>query len=885
ALDLPGTEQAVFIGQLSARTHPWLTDHTVLNTVIVPGTALLELVIRAGDEVEYDIVDELVNEAPLVLPAESGVRLQITVGAAGADGRRMVTVHSRPENTGPEASWTRHVSGVLAAAGKPPSFEFSAWPPVGAAPVDVSSFYDDLIESGYHYGPVFRGLRAAWRRGDELFVEVALPEQQQQDAARFGIHPALLDAALQAITLGGWDERVEERVRLPFAWRGIQEWSSGASALRVRLVSNGREEASLQLADATGAPVAAIESLVSRPVSIEQLTLPSGGVARSLLGMEWVEVPMPMPPGVDAAGSVVWVSWAGELESLLNTGDGPPGVVVIDTGTGRDVRAVVCQVLAVLQTFVAQPGLARCRLVVLTRQGMGPGCVDPVAAAVWGLVRSAQSEEPGRIVLLDVDTGTEKLNTMVASVLACDEPQMAVRGGVVWVPRLTRATATIENSAARCEVGADGTVLITGGTGVVGGALARHLVTRHGVQRLVLVGRRGPDAPGAGALAAELADLGAQARVVACDVADRHALAEVIAEIPGKYPLTGVIHAAGVLDDGVLTTLTPHHVDTVFHAKVDGARNLHDLTKNTNLGMFILFSSAAGILGSAGQANYAAANAFLDGLACQRRADGLPAVSLAWGLWAGGMTAGLGEAGVGRARGGLRPLSLGAGMELFDAALRVGNPVLVPMRMDLSMAGGDGDVVPPLLRGLVRQDRRVANSAVAADESLATRLHKLPEDKRRHALIDLVRIEAAAVLGYSTADSVGARQSFRDVGFDSLMAVELRNRLGRATGLRLPVAVAFDHPTPTDLANRIKAELFPDPTPDDALGVREDEIRKALGTVPFDRFKEAGILDTLLRLADSSDVESAPRNDHETDLIDTMDAADLVRRALSSTEH
>jgi acyl carrier protein len=509
-----------------------------------------------------------------------------------------------------------------------------------------------------------------------------------------------------------------------------------------------------------------------------------------------------------------------------------------------------------------------------------------VAAAVWGLARSAQSEEPGRIVLLDVDVNTEAqhVSTMMASVLACGEPQIAVRGGVVSVPRLTRATTTIEDSAVGGGVGGDGTVLITGGTGALGGALARHLVSRYGMRRLVLVGRRGPDAPGAGALIAELAELGAQARVVACDVADRHALAEVIAGIPAAYPLVGVVHAAGALDDGVLTTLTPQRVDTVFSPKVDGALNLHELTHNTTVDMFVLFSSAAGLLGSPGQANYAAANAFLDGLATQRRAHGLPAVSLAWGLWAGGMAAGLGEAGVGRVGGGVRPLSVAEGMLLFDAALRAGDPVLVPMRMDLSVASGDGGVVPPLLRGLVGQGRRAASSAVATEESLATRLRTLPEDKQRRTLIDLVRNEAAAVLGHSAADSVGASQPFRDAGFDSLMAVELRNRLRRTTGVRLPVAVVFDHPTPADLANRIKMELFPDPCPDDVVGGREKEIRKALATVPFDRLKEAGILETLLQLADSGD-EPASRSDDETVHLDTMDAADLVRRALSDTEH
>jgi mycoketide-CoA synthase len=294
------------------------------------------------------------------------------------------------------------------------------------------------------------------------------------------------------------------------------------------------------------------------------------------------------------------------------------------------------------------------------------------------------------------------------------------------------------------------------------------------------------------------------------------------------------------------------------------------------------------VLGSSGQANYAAANAFLDGLAHYRRAQGLPAISLAWGLWgqASGLTEQLTEVDQSRmARNGLRPLSMEEGIALFDAALWAGDPVVVPMRMDVSVAGGEGGVVTPLLRGLVREGRSVTNSAFPTGKSLATRLHTLPEDERRRALLDLVRIEAAAVLGHSTADSMGADQSFRDVGFDSLTAVELRNRLCKTTGVRLPVAVVFDHPTPTDLANRIKVELFPDPSLGDTPGVPEDEFRKALAAVPLDRFKEAGVLEALLRLVDFSDVKSVPRSGDETDLIDTMDAADLVRRALSGTEH
>ncbi|WP_219070955.1 beta-ketoacyl reductase, partial [Candidatus Mycobacterium methanotrophicum] len=180
---------------------------------------------------------------------------------------------------------------------------------------------------------------------------------------------------------------------------------------------------------------------------------------------------------------------------------------------------------------------------------------------------------------------------------------------------------------------AAGTVVITGGTGMAGSALARHVVVNHGVRQLVLVSRRGPDAPGASELVAELGAAGARVSVVACDAADREALAKVLADVSVQYPLSAVIHAAGVLDDAVVTSLTPQRVDAVLRAKVDAAWNLHELTRDAGVSAFVMFSSMAGLVGSSGQANYAAANSFLDGLAVHRRADGLPAISLGWGLW------------------------------------------------------------------------------------------------------------------------------------------------------------------------------------------------------------------------------------------------------------
>ncbi|MGO4758261.1 beta-ketoacyl reductase, partial [Streptomyces sp. 2MCAF27] len=247
---------------------------------------------------------------------------------------------------------------------------------------------------------------------------------------------------------------------------------------------------------------------------------------------------------------------------------------------------------------------------------------------------------PGRFILLDLDPdldGGGVPPTVVPAALACAEPQIAVRANRLLVPRLTRVPASVpatdaaDQHAAPTAFDPDGTVLITGGTGTLGAVLARHLVGRHGVRHLLLASRRGPDAPGATELGAELAELGAEVTVRACDSGDRAALADLIARIPTGHPLTGVVHAAGVLDDATVSSLTPRHLDTALTPKADAAFHLHELTRHAQLRAFVLFSSAAGVLGAAGQGNYAAANAFLDALAEHRRAQGLPALSLAWG--------------------------------------------------------------------------------------------------------------------------------------------------------------------------------------------------------------------------------------------------------------
>jgi polyketide synthase 7 len=380
---------------------------------------------------------------------------------------------------------------------------------------------------------------------------------------------------------------------------------------------------------------------------------------------------------------------------------------------------------------------------------------------------------------------------------------------------------------------AGGTVLITGGTGMVGGLVARHVVGRHGARHVVLASRRGQTADGADELVADLTRAGATVQVVGCDVSDRAAAAELLAGLPEQHPLTAVIHAAGVLDDAVIASLTPERIDTVLRAKADAAWNLHELTRDLDLAAFVVFSSMAGVVGAPGQGNYAAANSFLDGLAVHRRACGLPGLSVAWGLWEqdSGMTQHLADRDKARiSRVGLAPLSGEQALELLDTALLGEPPVVVATRLDRDALARNSAALPPLLSQLAnRPARRVVDHVeiAMASTGLRARLAGLTPEQRHRELVDLVCGNAATVLGHSSTD-VGAEQPFQDLGFDSLTAVELRNRLKNATGLTLSPTLIFDYPTPAALAEQLNVQLAAGPNAErpDPMARFNDVIRE-----------------------------------------------------------
>ncbi|WP_328620101.1 type I polyketide synthase [Streptomyces sp. NBC_00354] len=831
---LPQSDGLVFTSRLSLRSQPWLADHVIGGVVLVAGTGLVELAVRAGDEAGCGVLEELVIEAPLVVPDHGGVRVQVAVGGPSGNGSRTVDVYSQREDAADEGRadiWTRHATGVLSSASpaeqgtgqgqaQGQDFDFAAWPPAGAQPVEVGDFYTELVERGYGYGPSFQGLRAVWRRGEELFAEVALPEEHRKEADRFGIHPGLLDAALHTGMFGapgGTTAEESGKPVLPFAWNGLVLHAAGASALRVRMAPGGPGAVSLTAADEAGGLVVTLDSLVSRPVSAEQLETAADTVAaNSLFQVEWTE--LSPGQGVEPSPSWVPVATADDVTALAGSA-AVPAVAVLEAvgGDGEDVPlALTSRVLGVVQAWLAGAGLEESRLVVVTRGAMpagGEGTVsDPAGAAVWGLVRAAQAENPDRIILIDTDPAAESgVEAVLGAVLADGEPQVAVRGAALFVPRLVRAGAEVAQDAP-AVFGPEGTVLVTG-AGSLGALVARHLVSRHGVRNLVLASRRGPEADGMEDLVAELIEQGATVSVAACDVSDRDQVEALLASVPAEHRLTGVVHTAGVLDDGVIGALTPERLATVFAPKVDAVRHLDELTRGLDLDAFVVFSSASGVFGSAGQGNYAAANAFLDGLTAGRRAAGLPGVSLAWGLWAqtNGMTAHLSDVDQARAsRGGVLAITATEGMELFDAAVESGQALLVPVKLDLRGARADaaaGGGVPHLLRGLVRAGRQQARAASATDGGLVRRLAGLGAAEQEALLLDLVRAQVAVVLGHAGPEGVRAELAFKDAGFDSLTSVELRNRLREATGLKLPATLVFDYPTPLAIARYLRDEL------------------------------------------------------------------------------
>ncbi|MEU4240826.1 SDR family NAD(P)-dependent oxidoreductase [Actinoplanes sp. NPDC026619] len=717
AVDRPGGG-TLLVGRLDLAAQPWLADHTIGDSTILPGAAFVEMALHAAQRSGCTRLDELVLEAPLALEAGEPVRLEVSVGAADDGQRRPVAIWSRPDGDGP---WVRHATGIAAPAGDSPPP--APGPPGNATPVSPTELYRTLAERGYRYGPSFALVTEVRRAGEQIFAEV------RGGGGGYGIHPALLDAALHPI-VGLAHDGAE--LLLPFAWRGVTLHRTGAVSAQVRIAGAG-----LAVADADGAPILTVERLDLRPADVTR--------APALKRLDWVERPLPSMPA-DRPDFVVRTVPDDSYQAMLGVLD-----ELRDAGTP---------------------------LAVVTGEPDEP---------VWGLVRSAQAEHPGRFVLVATDDTPASKRALPAA-LASGEPELVLRAGKLLTPRLAPAGVGAERVWR-----SGGTVLITGGTGALGRLIAGRLATHHGVRHLILVGRTAAEPPDLGRPDVDI-------RVESCDVTDRDALARLIASVPAAHPLTAVVHLAGTRDDATLGSLTPQRMAAAWRPKVDGARHLDELTRDLGLDAFVLFSSVIGTLGGAGQGNYAAANTALDRLARQRHAAGRPALAIAWGLWAqeSAMTQDMSPADRARlARAGIAPLPTGEALTLFDAALRSPEPVVVAARLTSAA----------LRRPTGRSTPGTAADPAPDPDHWLDRMRALPPADLDRALTDLVRTQVAVVLGHPGPAAVDPARAFTELGFDSLLSVDLRNRLAGATGLRLPATLVFDHPTPAAVAVLLRREV------------------------------------------------------------------------------
>ncbi|OIJ90608.1 polyketide synthase [Streptomyces sp. MUSC 14] len=883
-----GGDDMLLTGKWSLATHPWLADHVVLGTTLLPGAAFVELVTHAGRQVDCALVEELSLHAPLVLPEKSGVAVQVAVGAADSTGRRSVTVHSRRTETGASGEWLLHAEGTLAPIGTGPvPGDLKVWPPAGAEPVDVTGIYARLAERGYSYGPAFQGIRALWQHGDDMYGEVALPSVARGEAGRFGLHPALLDAALQVPVVGLITS--ESEALMPFSWNGVTVHTQGASSLRVAFRRKGADSSTILLADEAARPVATFDSIVARPVRPEQLRAAldaaTGRTAEDWhYRIEWRTVSHGTPEPITGTWLAVVAEgqpengWAAEtvrrlaahvpdlvtlsvptaeldrtalaglLRGVVADGTRLDGVVSLlaenespygdSAALPQGLAGTVVLTQALLDTELDAP------LWAVTRGAVAAGADDrigsPAQALVWGFGRVAGLEHPrlwGGLVDLPETVDDHTVAELAGVLAASGENEVAVRAQAVLARRLVRATAPAEPEMPQWRPG--GTVLVTGGTGGLGAEVARWLAAR-GAGHLVLASRSGATAAGAESLVEELADKGVPVSVVACDVADRAAVAQLLASLPADQPLTTVVHAAGSLDGGPLAETTLDEFGGILAAKVLGAAHLDELLDHDSVETVLLFGSISATWGVGNQSAYSAANSYLDALARERHDRGGHTVSVAWGPWEAGMLTDEGAADSLR-RGGLPLLPVDTGLATLDRLVADDEPCPVVVRVDWARFHPRFTSLrpSPLLADLpdVRQLASTEGSGAGVrGGALIERLTALPEEDREPAVLDLVCAHVAAVLGYDSAEQVDRKRAFKEVGFDSLTAVQLRNRLNAATGLRLPVTLVFDYPTPAVLASFLRAEVAAGvPSAADLALAEFDRLEASLAAMPSDQ--------------------------------------------------
>ncbi|GAB3456918.1 hypothetical protein GCM10027570_39080 [Streptomonospora sediminis] len=757
AVELASTGAAALDYRMRVPDHPWLMEHTGPEG-LVPASLLLDVALHSAAHVAAGRIDRLDITAAAAVDEHTDLRIQVVAEPPNDGGGRGAHLYAKS----PGGDWRQHASFSLSGAS-----------------ADT--------------GPAAPG-------------------------SGFMLPPAALEAALNAAAGLPGDPGTTAA-----SWSEVALYQPGTESIGAKVVRNQDGSFEVFAEDPVGNPVAHIESVAMRPVPVHHYSAPRALPRDSLFSVDWVPVALRPATGERSIAHVRARAAADrpDIDKLAETiaaGAACPDIAVLslpDQGTDG-VRGALFDVLHSIQVFLASAALTRTKLVVVTNGAVSASAGDTVPdlahAAVWGLVRSAQSEHPGRLVLVDGDPGDD---TALAAAAGSAQAQLAFRGYRWLTPRIARAAEPAQRADAPWEQG--GTVLITGGTGELGRMVARHLAAEHGVRRMVLAGRRGPAAAGATDLVSELAAAGCTASVVACDAADQESLSALLDGLPAEHPLTGVVHTAGLLDDGVLESLTPERLDTVLRAKADAAANLDALTRGLPITHFVLFSAFIGLVGGPGQANYAAANAYLDALAARRRAEGHPAVSLAWGLWDtdGGMAEQLTAADARRlARFGVVPMRPDDCLRLFDRCHNAKEALLIPARLALANPELTQAEPLPLYAKLVPAQRTETGGGTSgaddAEPGIAHQLAGMSAQERENHLLRLVRSEAERVLGHATPGRLGSRARFIDQGFDSLTGVELRNRLTAITGHSLPTTLIFDHPTPLAIAGFLAAEVFPD---------------------------------------------------------------------------
>jgi acyl transferase domain-containing protein/acyl carrier protein len=808
--------ELLLTGTISSRSQSWLAADPLSGAALVPPAALLEMALAAADAADCKGVEELRMERPLLVPDGEEVQLQVAIAAPTADGVRALAIHARPASAGfGEREWTCHAVARLGQASAGP-LEGQAWPPSGVERLGIDDLHRRLgeREAGAGVAAGAGRVEAAWGDGERIYAEIVLDEEEASEAGSFLLHPSLLQSALQVAALCGPGLKAGE-IELLSSCAGAVLSGRPVTALRVSAAA-GDGGFTVDLAEPGGGALARFEGLVTTGVPAGQLRAERGEA--SLFRLGWSEVTLP-PSSAEEQQSIVLADCQGIGGGAAEAGDGVAGA------------------LQRLRERVAEDGFMDSRLVFLTRGAVAVDATevpDPAAASLWGLLRSAQAEQPGAFAVIDLDrSDLSARNLPSALALTAEEPELALRGGRAMAPRLAPspvAAAVADPSLLDPER----TILLTGGGRELGGLIARHLVEAHGARRLLLVADAA-EMTAAAALSTDLAPLGCEVRVEQCEPADRDQLQALLDSIAAEHPLGMVVHAAPPAGDGLIAALDAEPLEASMRSGIEAAWNLHELTSDLDLSHCLFFSSFAGTLGAPARVGSATVAAFLDALAASRVAAGLPATSLAWG-WTDtggeGEEEAMSEATRERMRrAGLAPISPRRALEIFDAALRREDPQLAPIEFDAAglRSLAELDALPPALRGLVRSQARRRQEVAFAE-----RLAALAADERPALALGLVRGQIAIVLGHGSAEDVEPDRPFQELGFDSLTAVELRNRLGSATGLRLPPTLAFDYPTPAALAGHIVEQCAASGagvSPDEAIEVALAALDEALEAI------------------------------------------------------